>query len=60
MGRAGVCPQPGLSYTVEKMLHDPRKHRRRSIRLNGYEYTQPGAYFVTIYTQGSSPKARSD
>ena len=23
---------------------------RRSIRLKGYDYTQPGAYFVTIVT----------
>jgi REP element-mobilizing transposase RayT len=27
---------------------DPKKHHRRSIRLKGYDYTQPGAYFVTI------------
>jgi len=26
------------------------KHRRRSIRLSGYDYSQPGAYFVTICT----------
>jgi putative transposase len=25
-------------------------HHRRSIRLNGFDYTQPGAYFVTICT----------
>ena len=24
--------------------------RRRSIRLKGYDYSQPGAYFVTICT----------
>jgi len=29
----------------------PRYHRR-SIRLKGYDYTQPGAYFVTICTHG--------
>ena len=29
---------------------DPDKHRRRSIRLKGHDYTQPGAYFVTICT----------
>jgi putative transposase len=29
------------------MLFDPKKHHRRSIRLQGYDYTQPGAYFVT-------------
>ncbi len=27
-------------------------HRRRSIRLKGYDYAQPGAYFVTICTHG--------
>jgi len=31
---------------------DPDKHRRRSIRLQGYDYTLPGAYFVTIVTHG--------
>jgi len=30
--------------------YDPQKHHRRSIRLKGYDYTQPGAYFVTICT----------
>jgi hypothetical protein len=30
---------------------DSRKHQgRRSIRLKGYDYSQPGAYFVTINT----------
>jgi len=28
-----------------------RRHNRRSIRLKGYDYTQPGAYFVTICTR---------
>lgn len=32
------------------MKFDPDKHRRRSIRLKGYDYTQPGGYFVTIVT----------
>ena len=27
---------------------DPQKHHRRSTRLKGYDYSQPGAYFVTI------------
>ncbi len=26
------------------------KHRRRSIRLPGYDYTRPGAYYITIVT----------
>jgi len=30
--------------------YDPQKHHRRSIRLKGYDYSQPGAYFVTICT----------
>jgi len=47
------------------MTYDPAKHHRpfdsgpaaraqgrRSIRLEGYDYAQPGAYFVTIVTQG--------
>lgn len=30
--------------------YDRDKHHRRSIRLKGYDYAQPGAYFVTIAT----------
>ncbi len=30
------------------MKFDPQKHHRRSIRLQGYDYSQAGAYFVTI------------
>ncbi|MCB9422165.1 MAG: transposase [Ardenticatenaceae bacterium] len=30
------------------MAYDPHKHHRCSIRLNGYDYSQAGAYFVTI------------
>lgn len=32
------------------MKFDPDKHARRSIRLREYDYTRPGAYFVTICT----------
>ena len=32
------------------MSYDPAKHHRRSIRLKGYDYAQPGWYFVTIVT----------
>ncbi len=31
---------------------DPQKHHRRSIRLKGYDYSQAGAYYITIVTQG--------
>ena len=34
------------------MKYDPAKHHRRSIRLKGYDYSQAGAYFVTICVQG--------
>jgi REP element-mobilizing transposase RayT len=33
------------------MTYDPARHHRRSIRLPAYDYTQPGAYFVTICSQ---------
>ncbi len=33
------------------MPYDPNKHNRRSLRLHGYDYTQAGAYFVTICVQ---------
>lgn len=32
------------------MKYNPQKHHRRSIRLKGYDYTQTGAYFITICT----------
>ena len=32
--------------------YDKRKHHRCSIRLPGYDYTSPGAYFVTICVHG--------
>ena len=34
------------------MRYDAEKHNRRSIRLKGYNYSQAGAYFVTICTNG--------
>jgi REP element-mobilizing transposase RayT len=33
------------------MKYDPLKHHRRSIRLQDYDYTRAGAYFVTIVNQ---------
>ncbi len=32
------------------MKYNPDKHHRRSIRLKGYDYSQPGFYFITICT----------
>ena len=34
------------------MRYDPYKHHRRSIRLSNYDYSQVGAYFVTICANG--------
>jgi putative transposase len=33
------------------MKYDPEKHHRRSIRLKGFDYSSPGAYFITICVQ---------
>ncbi len=33
------------------MKYNPDIHHRKSIRLKDYDYTQPGAYFVTLITQ---------
>jgi len=30
------------------MTYNPDHHQRRSIRLEGYDYSQAGAYYVTI------------
>jgi REP element-mobilizing transposase RayT len=34
------------------MADDSKEHSRRSVRLKGYDYSQAGAYYVTICTQG--------
>src|ERR1700726_630655 len=33
------------------MIRSSTMHRRRSLRLKGYDYAMAGAYFVTICTQ---------
>jgi len=33
------------------MRYDPFRHNRRSIRVAGYDYASPGAYFITICAQ---------
>ncbi len=52
--RAG-CPynarhRSKATESCRTMPYDPDRHHRRSLRLPGYDYTQPGAYFVTICT----------
>jgi len=39
-----------LRYAPTKMIFNPEIHRRRSIRMKDYDYSQAGAYFVTICT----------
>jgi hypothetical protein len=34
------------------MPYDPNRHHCQSIRLKGYDYSQAGAYFITLCTQG--------
>ena len=32
-------------------MYKPNRSYRRSIRLKGYDYTRPGAYFITVCTK---------
>jgi REP element-mobilizing transposase RayT len=34
------------------MKYNPKKHRRKPTRLRGYDYSQPGMYFVTLCVHG--------
>ena len=36
---------------ITNRRYSARSHRRRSIRLSALDYSQPGAYFVTVVTQ---------
>ncbi len=36
---------------MKQVKFNPRIHHRRSIRLKEYDYTNPGAYFITLVTQ---------
>ncbi|HSB01635.1 MAG TPA: transposase, partial [Anaerolineales bacterium] len=37
-------------YNMSRSKFDTQKYHRHSIRLSNYDYSQPGAYFVTIVT----------
>jgi len=37
------------------MQFNPEMHHRQSIRLRGYDYSQAGAYFITICTHKRQP-----
>jgi putative transposase len=40
-----------MTDTHETMTYKPDRHHRRSIRLKDYDYSQTGAYFVTVCTK---------
>jgi type I restriction enzyme S subunit len=55
-----LVPQDPTDEPAEELLkrireakkrYEPEKHHRRSIRLKDYDYSQAGAYFITICTQ---------
>jgi putative transposase len=48
--RAGTRPARPAP-TGEQTMHPKKTRDRRSLRLQGYDYAQAGAYFVTICTQ---------
>lgn len=55
MGKTNIKPDVNDWRTAvrpygREMKYDRKKHHRRSIRLKEYDYSQPGAYFVTICT----------
>lgn len=39
-----------LERAMTKVRYNPEVHHRRSVRLKNYDYSQSGAYFVTICT----------
>ena len=41
----------GTQTATEAAMADRSRNRRQSARLKGFDYGQPGAYFVTIVTQ---------
>lgn len=50
--RASLWAQSVRISPIGMPNFDPQKHHRRSIRLKGFDYSQPGAYFVTMVTYG--------
>jgi hypothetical protein len=42
------------------MKYNPEKHHRKSTRLTGHDYSQSGAYFVTICTQPGQAGTKKD
>ena len=53
IGAQEPLPYPKSIIFIRKnvMTYNPYIHHRRSIRLKGYDYSQSGAYFVTLCIQ---------
>ena len=48
---SALKPYPEMKDSGVERIGDAPKRQRRSIRLQGYDYTRQGAYFVTICTR---------
>ena len=44
-------PQGRVHRYKSTMKNNLQEHNRRSIRLSDYDYSQPGAYFITLVTR---------
>jgi putative transposase len=40
------------AFKQQEMIFDPKLHHRRSIRLPDHDYSQSGAYFITMVPRG--------
>lgn len=44
-----VTTDSRIDAQISRMF-DPEKHHRKSIRIPGYDYSRPGAYYITVCT----------
>ncbi len=49
-----ICPY-NSNNNLDIMTYNPTIHRRKSIRLQGYDYSQAGLYFITVCTHNRVP-----
>ena len=50
MSRGALC-----RYALAAITYNPDAYHRHSIRLRGYDYAQPGAYFLTLVAKDRLP-----
>ena len=60
VGRRRPCLPPTIRTTEHGITYNPALHHRRSIRLPGHDYSQPGAYFVTVVCENREPLLEDD